>query len=94
MRIDDAGVGQNIDDASTTTFGGFLQADTLNGLVVNRYHFNISLYMQKLIEGIYNNNGLYLGIPSPNSTPERIVLTNLPNDKTYRTYLTVTFTKL
>ena len=94
LRIDDAGIGQNLDDASTTIFGGTLQADTLNGTVVNRYHFNISLYMQKLVQGIYNNHGLFLAIPSANSTPARVVLSNLPNDKIRRTYLTVTFTKL
>ena len=102
LRIDDAGIGQTLDDASTSVFGGYLQADTLNGTIVNRYHFNISLYMQKLLEGIYNNNGLYLCITnpnntygSPNSTPARTVLTNSPaTDKIHRTYLTVTYTKL
>ena len=95
LRIDDAGVGQQLDDASTTIFGGNLQTDTLGGAIVNRYHFNISLYMQKLIEGIYTNNGLYLGIPGANSTPARVVLSNPPaTDKIHRTYLTVTFTKL
>jgi len=95
LRIDDAGVGQPLDDASTTIFGGNIQQDTVAGVIVNRYHFNISLYMQKLVEGIYNNNGLYLGIASPNSNPGRVVLTNPPaTNKIYRTYLTVTFTKL
>jgi len=97
--IDDAGVGQNVEDASTTTFGGYLQADTLNGVTVNRYHFNISIYMQRLLQGIHNNNGLYLEIPSANSNPARLVLTNptpanTPNNNIYRTYLTVTYTKL
>ena len=95
LRIDDAGVGQQLDDVSSASFGGYLQTDTLGGAVVNRYHFNISLYMQKLIEGIYNNNGLYLSIPSANSTPARVVLMNPPaTDKIHRTYLTVTYTKL
>ncbi len=95
LRIDDAGIGQTLDDAVTTVYGGSLQADTLNGTTVYRYHFNISLYMQKLIQGIYNNNGLYLAIPGPNSTPARVVLSNPDaSDKVHRTYLTVTFTKL
>ena len=95
LRIDDAGIGQNVDDVSSSNFGGYLQADTVGGVVVNRYHFNISLYMQKLVQGIYNNKGLYLAIPSPNSTPARVVLANPPvANKTYRTYLTVTYTKL
>jgi hypothetical protein len=95
LRIDDAGVGQQLDDISSASFGGYLQTDTLGGAVVNRYHFNISLYMQKLIEGIYNNNGLYLSIPGANSTPARVVLMNPPaTDKIHRTYLTVTYTKL
>ena len=96
MRIDDAGIAQTLDDAQSTTFGGTLQADTVGTAIVNRYHFNISLYMQKLVQGIYNNNGLYLAIPSANSTPERVVLTNPPpaSDKIHRTYLTVTYTKL
>ena len=94
-RIDDAGIGQPLDDSYTTTYGGYLQADTVGGILVHRYHFNISLYMQKLVQGIYNNNGLYLGIASPSSNPSRVVLTNPPvTDKIYRTYLTVTFTKL
>ena len=94
LRIDDAGVGQNLDDANSTIFGGGISGDTINGTLVYRYHFNISLYMQKLVQGIYNNHGLYLAIPGANSTPARAVLTNLPNDKIRRTYLTVTFTKL
>ena len=97
--IDDAGVGQPIEDASTSTYGGYLRADTLNGIVVNRYHFNMSIYMQKLLQGIHNNNGLYLSVQNPISNPSRLVLTNpaianTPNNNIYRTYLTVTYTKL
>ncbi len=98
LYIDDAGVGQLVEDASTTSFGGSLQEDTLNGLMVSRYHFNISIYMQRVLQGIHNNNGLYLEIPSANSNPARVVLTNptpgTPNSNIYRTYLTVLYTKL
>jgi hypothetical protein len=87
-----------VEDASTTSFGGSLQEDTLNGLMVSRYHFNISIYMQRVLQGIHNNNGLYLEIPSANSNPARVVLTNptpgTPNSNIYRTYLTVLYTKL
>ncbi len=98
LYIDDAGVGQPVEDASTTTFGGTLQTDTLNGVTVSRYHFNISIYMQRVLQGIHNNNGLYLEIQSPNSSPARVVLSNPApgtlNSNIYRTYLTVLFTKL
>lgn len=98
LYIDDAGVGQLVEDASTTVFGGYLQVDTLNGVNVNRYHFNISIYMQRLLEGIHNNNGLYLEVPGANSTPARLVLTNpaagAPNYNIYRSYLTVLYTNL
>lgn len=96
--IDDAGIGQTMEDALTTTYGSYLQADTLGGVEISRYHFNISIYMQKLLQGIHNNNGFYLEIPYPNSSPARVVISNpaagSPNYNIYRTYLTVTYTKL
>jgi len=93
-RADDAGQEQVLDDNGTSGYGGIVELDSVNGIVITRYRFNITRYFQKLVEGIYNNNGLFIETSSPNTASERIVIANPANDKNYRITLDVTFTKL
>ncbi|HWB64161.1 MAG TPA: DUF4270 family protein, partial [Chitinophagales bacterium] len=94
LRIDDAGNGQALEDAYTTNYGGTRTTETVNGATVTRYRFNITRYFQKLVQGVYNNNGLILQVPSGYVAADRLVLTNPVNDKNYRILLVVTYTKL
>ena len=100
LRIDDAGTGQVLDDASYSTFGGVLTYETVTPtLNIYRYRFNITRYFQKLVEGVYNNNGLYVQVVNGNQVADRVVLTNTtntatPNSKNYKISLSVTYTKL
>lgn len=95
LRIDDAGVGQTLDDAAYPTFGGILTDETVTPtLNIYRYRFNISRYFQKLVQGIYNNNGLFVQIQNGNQVGDRVVLTNTSNNKNYKISLSVTYTKL
>jgi hypothetical protein len=101
LRIDDAGVGQTLDDASYSTFGGILTNETVTPtLNIYRYRFNITRYFQKLVQGIYNNNGLFVQIQNGNEVADRLVLTNTTNspipanNKNYKISLAVTYTKL
>jgi hypothetical protein len=94
FRIDDAGIARLIEDDALSGFGGVRTAETVNGVVINRYRFNLKRYFQKLIQGVYNNNGFYLQTYLPNSNTERVVIANSSTDKNYQISLLVTYTKL
>ena len=94
FRIDDAGQSQRLEDDGTIGFGGVRTAETVNGVTINRYRFNIKRYFQKLIRGIYPNKGFYLETISANSNSERVVVANSSTDKNYQITLVITYTKL
>lgn len=94
FRIDDAGEGQRLEDEGLTAFGGTIQQETVNGVKVYRYRFDIKYYFQKLVKGIYRNNGLYVQSTFPNNSSERVVIDNSSTDKNYKVSLVVTYTKL
>ena len=94
LRIDDAGQGQTIDDAVLSTFGGVLQTDVVDGVSINRYHFNLSVYFQRLVQGIYKNNGLYLTVQNTAYSADRVTIVNSSTNKNYKLSLKVTYTKL
>lgn len=93
-RIDDAGQAQGIDDDGLTGFGGVLTTETVNGETVYRYRFNVKKYFQKLLQGIYNNNGFYLQVYRENVKTERVVIGNSSTDAKYQIAVEVTYTKL
>ncbi len=93
-RIDDAGDAQTLEDDGLTHFGGVKVTESVNGVSVNRYRFNIKKYFQKLINGTYTNNGFYVQVLGANSNSERVVLANSSTDEKYRITLVVTYTKL
>jgi hypothetical protein len=101
LRIDDAGVGQPVDDVSLSDYGGVLTLETASpGLNIYRYRFNITRYFQRLVQGIYTNNGLYLTVVNGNQVADRVVIANpsVPStpvvNKNYKISLSVTYTKL
>lgn len=94
FRIDDAGQTQRLEDDGASGFGGVFTAETVNGVVINRYRFNIKRYFQKLIQGIYNNKGFYLETVSPVLNSERVVIANSSTNKDYQITLVITYTKL
>lgn len=94
FRIDDAGNAQKLEDDGLTHFGGVKVLESVNGVSVNRYRFNVKKYFQKLINGTYANNGFYVQVLGANSNSERVVLANSPTDEKYRITLVVTYTKL
>jgi len=93
-RVDDVGNIQALEDVSLNGFGGVRTAETVNGIAINRYRFNIKKYFQKLISGVYNNNGFYVETIVPASNSERVVLSNSATDKNYQISLVITYTKL
>jgi hypothetical protein len=93
-RIDDAGDAQKLEDDGLTHFGGVKVLESVNGVSVNRYRFNIKKYFQKLINGTYANNGFYVQVLGANSNSERVVLANSSTDEKYKITLVVTYTKL
>ena len=93
-RIDDAGQPQGIEDDGLTGFGGVLTAETVNGETVYRYRFNIKKYFQKLLQGVYNNNGFLLQVYRENLKTERVVIANSSTDSKYQITVEVTYTKL
>ena len=94
-RIDDAGQAKVIDDDGLLGFGGVRTAETLtDGSVVYRYRFNFKKYFQKLIQGVYHNNGFYLETYSANNNAERVVISNSSTDKNYQITIQVIYTKL
>ena len=92
-RIDDAGQIPTIDDGYVG-FRGVRETETVNSNSINRYRFSLTRYFQKLIQGVYHNNGFYLKTYIPNSNCERVVITNSSTDKNYQITLLVTYTKL
>ena len=92
-RIDDAGQIPTIDDG-LIGFRGIIEGETVNGANINRYRFNVTNYLQKLIQGYYHNNGFYLQTFVPNANSERVVIANSSTDKNYQLILVVTYTKL
>ncbi len=94
FRIDDAGQGQHLEDEGLASFNGTLEQEVVNGVTINRYRFNIRYFFQKLLQGVYRNNGFYLQSSFENKTSERVVLTNSSTDKNYQVSLVVTYTKL
>ena len=92
--IDDSGNAQYLEDQGLGTFGGTLIAETVNGVVYNRYKFNISKYLQRVLQGVHNNNGLYLQVPSSATSSERVVIGNSSTDQNYKVSLVITYTKL
>jgi hypothetical protein len=92
-RIDDAGQTPTIDDGFVA-FRGIRNAESGSGASINRYRFNLTRYFQKLVQGIYNNNGFYLKTYIANSNTERVVLANSSTDKNYQVTLLITYTKL
>ncbi|MDB5284168.1 MAG: hypothetical protein JWO06_3243, partial [Bacteroidota bacterium] len=51
-------------------------------------------YFQKLLQGVYNNNGFFVQVPSAGGSSERVVIGNSLTDKNYKVSLVVTYTKL
>ena len=95
FRINDAGQAERmLEDELSPGFGGVRTTETVNGASVNRYHFNIKNYFQKLINGVYNNNGFYLQSYLPSTNAERVVLENSSTDQNYQIALYITYTKL
>lgn len=93
-RIDDSGAAQNLEDDGLTHFGGVKVTESVSGVNINRYRFNIKKYFQKLVNGTYSNNGLYVQALGANSNSERVVLSNSSTNEKYKITLAVTYTKL
>lgn len=93
-RVDDAGQAVKLDDDGLNGFGGVRTAETVNGVTINRYRFNVKRYMQKLLQGVYPNKGFYVEPIAPNTNSERVVLSNLSTDSNYQIKLVVTYTKM
>lgn len=94
FRIDDAGDPQFLEDQGTNTSSGSLVTETVDGVSYNRYHFILTRYLQRLIQGVHTNNGFYLQSTAGSTTSERVVLGNSTTDKNYQISLVVTYTKL
>lgn len=94
FRIDDAGQNQVLEDDASSSFGGTRIVENIEGVNVVRYRFNIRRYLQKLVQGIYRNNGFYVQTLSGETTSERLVIANSCTDKKYNVTLIVTYTKL
>ncbi|MBL0310052.1 MAG: DUF4270 family protein [Bacteroidetes bacterium] len=94
FRIDDAGQPQKLEDDALNSFGGTSVSEIVDGVSIIRYRFNIRKYFQKLIKGVYHNNGFFLQTLSAETTSERLVISNSSTDKKYSVTLIVTYTKL
>ncbi len=94
FRIDDAGAIAQLEDDGLSHFGGVRVAETVDGITLNRYRFNIRKYFQRLVDGTYNNNGLYLQILSPHTNLERLVIANPSADEKQKVQLAITYTIL
>ena len=82
----------------TEYFGGTLKTDTT--INQSTYKFTITRYIQRIISGNLQNNGLYLSVSGGSSLPHRIVfgggkaeLTGGGENK-YKMKLNITYTKL
>lgn len=93
-RIDDAGQLQKLEDDGLSHFGGVRVSETIDGQTLNRYHFVITTYFQKLLNATYRNNGFYLKTLSANTNTERVAIANSPTDKKLQVTLLITYTKL
>jgi len=94
FRINDVGKAEALEDDAYSGFGGVRTAETVNGVTINRYRFNLKRYFQKLLQGGYHNNGFYLQTYIPNANSERVVIANSSTDENYKLTLVVTYTKL
>ncbi|MES2619890.1 MAG: DUF4270 family protein [Bacteroidota bacterium] len=94
FRINDVGTAEALEDDAYSGFGGVRVAETVNGVTINRYRFNLRRYFQKLLQGVYHNNGFYLQTYIPNANSERVVIANSAIDENYKLTLVVTYTKL
>jgi hypothetical protein len=70
---------------SSNTYSG---ASYENG----QYKFDITLYMQRVFKGDYDNNGLFLSIPDEAINPSRVVLTSGNHSNRIKLKLTLTKT--
>ena len=87
LRLDNSGT--EVDD--TGFANGNLETVTINGETVKRYRINITLYLQKFLNGTFQNNALILKTPDANG--ERFVLSNA-TDKNHKIALKIIYTKL
>ncbi len=94
FRIDDAGQARLVDDDGIAGFGGVRLAEVVNGVTLYRYRFNFKKYFQRLIDGVYHNNGFYLEMYSANNNSERIIISNSSTNKNYQISIEVVYTKL
>lgn len=84
----------------TDYFGGTIKTDTLVSPNVTTYKFTITRYLQQIISGRLQNNGLYLAVASGSSSPVRIEFGGgTPTligggENKYKMKLNVTYTKL
>jgi hypothetical protein len=86
-RLDNSGTEVN----DTEFANGNLETVTINGETVKRYRINITLYLQKFLNGTYPNNALIIKTPDANG--ERLVLSNATN-KSHKIALKIIYTKL
>lgn len=93
-RINDAGLAVKLEDDGLSGFGGVRTEEVVDGVTVNRYRFNMKRYFQRLIQGLYPNQGFYVETISPTINSERVVLANSSTDKKYQMQLVVTYTKM
>jgi len=87
--IDDVGANLLLPDyyEGSNYFGGTYNATK------KEYRFNIARYIQRVLNGKYNNNGLYLLVSSGAITANRVVIGGgKPN--AYKMKLNITYTKL
>ncbi len=94
FRIDDSGQPQRIDDDGLSGFGGVRVSETVGGAAITRYRFNFKKYFQKLLQGVYKNNGFYLQSYAASLNSERVVISNSSSDQNYKVTLLITYTKL
>ena len=77
FRIDDAGEIQLISDFELeggAHFGGSKETISIDGEQIHQYSFNLTRYVQQIINGELNNNGLYLKTFPSNFIGNRVIL--------------------
>lgn len=94
FRIDDAGQTVPLDDDGVLGFGGVRVQETVNGVSLTRYHFNFKKYFQRLLQGVYRNNGFMLQTYAAFNNAERVVFANSSTNNNYQITILVTYTKL
>jgi len=85
-RINDDGIENGLQEYSSQD--GYTAIDYIDG----KYIFDITLYIQKILDGEINNNGLILRLPDENVNPSRVILTS--GIHTNKMQLILTLTKL